>query len=1530
MSNVIKKKFDPRFDFMSKGQTGIQEGTTATGTYDKSLHLISYWKFNATPQGEIPDKITPDVVSNFNIEYAAAGQAPTLSTSEPGSSWIQDYSNTFDGSVNYGVVSISSPNDPFSFCDGDGSTNNYDKPFSVSIWFQPFLVIGSGTTNSEVLIRKGGSSTSDIEWSLQWSDDSTTDGKADIYFVIYSTPSSDSTDQYYKRTTSTPIDFSVNPYAWYNVTVTYDGDKSDPNMNIYVNGTTPIQTGPTLGGSYTGMKKNYGNVGIGATATGVAKITGQLGPVMIWNCELSARDADALYQAQYGAYKIVSGYLNNPARVIVAERDNMTGSYPGTLRTTGFKLPTAKGIDPFNDTRSIRFKPYRKVVYPYLASVADKSKFVTNWVATPGQANGISAPATCSVGITDSNLIPSVNTFLQIEPFDESRVYIDESLSFYATGTNPTILPGFSSRLSSKTQIVIPIEVKNNQTITRYNSNKMLGAAGNPAFEQKDVSLSNHSGFVYYNFNLNKWDHIGLTYPVTGDDLDYTMWTQIQKEQFWGPRNIRGASVTAGGTWNPDMPMMGTKGMPKYQFKGSDHTARVIGSYDNLLKQGYQYIGTPTVSGLGPNDPTYYATSSNRIKMSDYISEPFVLQKAVIKIPVHVQMAFGHNDKDMDPNWSVLAHGAGRDIDNYTFFLYRQQRKNNLKRSSKNAANVDTLADAVNSSRYLIMSGCAAFWNENVFNSDVRSSITDLGLPHNPSFEHKFTIEVSGTNEGRLISGPPPTGQYTGSLIIEMTPAVPNGQFLGATRWPVRSGSSVVGSQQLNVNDCTSISDFWPGGTGGIEATGSIRAFTKRAMVLHPGQTDTQSESSQTVHGAYWGQLGQNNGSISYVLPFAPALNPLSEGTPGGGAGTQSDPNTTRYAGGQISHDDRPLHNKQGDRFEAVYKTFLTDFEGTDLHSLGGQATALAVGTGPNSTESPYLLLPEDELVLGMDAGITFPGISGSFDLDRIAGIEGQNLKDYYGYNTDQRASYNTAASVNSGAPASYGTIPTDSLSMVSGSSIQFRKGRASITLFGSSVKESVELGPTLNQNLTSDAVHEAVGCERITDQFMFASKDVVSGSYIDRLILGSFWPPAYNVGNRDRMGSSASLGRLYLTPRGAYGTFSKQEGNVNIGPRVTQPQNKHVSGSRLQDFFNQSYDHSSGPEFAAALGLPYGPTYGFGGGPTFPAYVGGASQYGGAIFMQDRYGYTFGNSNLKARNSPASLLRGVRLFDETERWYDTLMPDIIDYLRRAGVSPTVTLPNGPIYIEDFGNNTLLTEKDGNRLPWPYAGDDNRKESQNIYIVCNVTHASFGSNPWPLTNPDTGNNIQFQVTEDAKYRFNSLLDPLAVNTLLFRKGYRFDIKYFLRDLNTAAPVTSNYLAASGSGPSLLHANSLFSGSVAQSFAYGLMNVAPMHSSCVFRHDRYGQFRDMLEQRGDGKFYKSSSPPREAEGIIGCKFVNQGDGKTIVAASLTDSVNLSSECTASMPFNEGFAPPPPPIQYVNLKGTLIKEDTLKRD
>jgi hypothetical protein len=88
--------------------------------------------------------------------------------------------------------------------------------------------------------------------------------------------------------------------------------------------------------------------------------------------------------------------------------------------------------------------------------------------------------------------------------------------------------------------------------------------------------------------------------------------------------------------------------------------------------------------------------------------------------------------------------------------------------------------------------------------------------------------------------------------------------------------------------------------------------------------------------------------------------------------------------------------------------------------------------------------------------------------------------------------------------------------------------------------------------------------------------------------------------------------------------------------------------------------------------------------------------------------------------------------------------------------------------------------------------------------------------------------------------------------------------------------------------------------------YGLINYRKTASSAVFRHDSFGQFRDMLEQRKYTKFYEMGdefNPSGLQESAVSCIFVD-GDGMPTDNPLQTTCLNVSQEMTSSIPYKEG--------------------------
>lgn len=102
------------------------------------------------------------------------------------------------------------------------------------------------------------------------------------------------------------------------------------------------------------------------------------------------------------------------------------------------------------------------------------------------------------------------------------------------------------------------------------------------------------------------------------------------------------------------------------------------------------------------------------------------------------------------------------------------------------------------------------------------------------------------------------------------------------------------------------------------------------------------------------------------------------------------------------------------------------------------------------------------------------------------------------------------------------------------------------------------------------------------------------------------------------------------------------------------------------------------------------------------------------------------------------------------------------------------------------------------------------------------------------------------------------------------------------------------------------------GTIFRGFKYGILNALPEFTKTIFKVDSYGQFRDMLEQRCDSKYYDTmglladgtySGIPGVTSSPVQIKFV-EPRSNLITQPGKTFSSNLSLEATSSVPYIDG--------------------------
>ena len=991
-----------------------------------------------------------------------------------------------------------------------------------------------------------------------------------------------------------------------------------------------------------------------------------------------------------------SGYLNNPVRDRIRVSDSTTGSYPTILRSTGDTKNLGNSSIFFDDTRTIIFTTSSDVSFPLMLSEVDKNKYLHNWIATPNQSGSITATGQIKPGVSDQGLTFSIKQGLDVSPFDESRIYLDTT-PFYLTGTKEEVLAGFSSRLANKIQIKIPLSSDSDKIVSRFNAS---GLTGETLGVERATAAD--TGFCYYNNVLKRWEDLGQHDPGTGDSLNYKMWYKSTADT-WNPGGIGSSDPSTEGTT-----------LKKYQFVMSQHTGFLAKDYATLLEHGYANIGSPTLAGGAPYDSTYHATSSHTFKMSDYISHPIIVEKAILDVPVIVRRKNGRVNRN---DSSKRVDGSIRDIDNYVFFIYRQQR------AGSNLA-IDSVADCSGSQRFLIMSASAAFYNASVFNAPVRNNIISKNLPHTPNIKKSLALNVSGSDSAEGLEA-----SYTGSLRLELVPESSSGQFLGGSRFPVRSNNTTANPLGTIV-----VQDFWPGGT-----TAASKSLST-----------TSGYTSSPANAAITNKLGRANTLVGYFNNYSPLI-------------------TAQYPAIDISNGTRSKRNFSG--FRSRKKDIITYYDMSSTPEY-----PIVMGSEKGSTTSPYILFPEDEIIIGVDAGISSTPSSGSSDT-------------YF----------------SSSSPQLYGFSQNDGTNIISGSFMKIVAGEASLTIFGSMVKNDKEHLPSLNQPLTSDAIHEALQSEIYgLDQYDINFRNFYTGSYTDNLIFGNI---ALTDGNTNVFQENMPD----TIVRGVYGSLAKSQ--------------------KLEDFYYNNI------------------TFGL---------------------RSDPYGLRSWNVALAASSRVVSYIKGVMLLDFEERFFDTVMPDLSDYAERSGIINTNKLLSGTV-------PGIFTEKDAQKYAFPYATSVERKLRDDKEMRFEI---GPGGSAGPGAAASVGGRHKVLTTNN---------DEIASYAVLFRKGYRF-----AEGIDGSTAIDLQYSPHSGTYGK------------AHGYAYGIQDIRPTYTSAVFRYNSFGQFRDMLEQRKDGKFILTVKTIQKKDSPVQCIFVSQDDGSTEVDPYQTNSSNLSTECTSSIPYIENVA------------------------
>ena len=447
-------------------------------------------------------------------------------------------------------------------------------------------------------------------------------------------------------------------------------------------------------------------------------------------------------------------------------------------------------------------------------------------------------------------------------------------------------------------------------------------------------------------------------------------------------------------------------------------------------------------------------------------------------------------------------------------------------------------------------------------------------------------------------------------------------------------------------------------------------------------------------------------------------------------------------------------------------------------------------------TNSPYLIMPGDELVIGAQVACPF------------------------GW---RRAT--------DGAFASY-----------KGPNLSFNAGHGKLTLYGSLITEAHEHHDGLNQPLTSDAVHEFIGFHGPPlDQFDTEPRQQFSGSMFSNVVTGALAGTAGNErGIKGQRSDSAWLaGNPTKVPNDDMGITAQQAVTKNLYPH----RSPSFSRTIIYEESNGRFYDSCTPNAFDIYNID-GKSYDIGTGFGYILALGGPEVlYNGSLW---------GNSSWPRMFPFEGRFKGVR------KNISSVFPE----------KPSTNISSGKVKTLGFGGITLPisplgASNDGMQIALPYGntmyGRQNiEKTSKEALTIIKNTLWGFGSNCV------SGTVGYFHCTAIGTY---------------------------------SAPKQP------------------------EGFKYGLYHANFKNVFCHFSANNYGQFRDMLEQRLDTRFYSETSGRSTiSSSPVQARFVSS-DG-TSESPSKTSCSNLSQFVTSSLPYFDGVARNRGPIVPADLGLSIV--------
>lgn len=154
-------------------------------------------------------------------------------------------------------------------------------------------------------------------------------------------------------------------------------------------------------------------------------------------------------------------------------------------------------------------------------------------------------------------------------------------------------------------------------------------------------------------------------------------------------------------------------------------------------------------------------------------------------------------------------------------------------------------------------------------------------------------------------------------------------------------------------------------------------------------------------------------------------------------------------------------------------------------------------------------------------------------------------------------------------------------------------------------------------------------------------------------------------------------------------------------------------------------------------------------------------------------------------------------------------------------------------------------------------------------------------------------------------------NPIATDTLVGSidgnsENINYELSRFMGCFGSGFRQMIQYSSIGYAWPPYVYPNSLPSGARYRGCKHGLINPVPLFSNAVFNGTKFGQFRDMMEQRQYTRFSLSDNTLTEA--AVSVQFINRNAPPgtlNITSGSATNSSNISKFATSEHPYDDAL-------------------------